>query len=89
MSRLQRILRRGLSSTVHLWPDIRTAYGWVRQAAHLLGNDDGRSLFELRRAYRTLLADMAQQRRTEGVVGMAVATFLRVTQPWRWQVAMP
>lgn len=82
MSRLQRILQRGLSRTAPLWPEIRIAYNWVHQAAHLLGNEADHSIFELRRAYRLLLAEMAQHRETEGFVGVVVATFLRVTRSY-------
>lgn len=39
-------------------------------------------MFALRRAYRMLLAEMAQQRETEGLIGTAVATFLRVTRSY-------
>jgi hypothetical protein len=82
LSRLQRILQRGLSRTAHLWPDIRTTYRWVHRAAHLLGNDAGESVFELRRAYRLLLAEMVRQREADGFVGVAVSTFLRVTKSY-------
>jgi hypothetical protein len=71
-----------VSRTAHLWPAIRVAYGWVHRAAPLLSNEDGLSLFDLRRAYRTLLAEMIQQRETEGLVGTVVATFLRVTRSY-------
>lgn len=82
MSRLQRILQRGLGRTASLWPDIRTTYRWVHRAAHLLGNDAGESVFELRRAYRLLLAEMVRQREADGFVGVAVSTFLRVTKSY-------
>lgn len=52
----------------------------MHRAAHLLGNEDGLSLFDLRRAYRTLLAEMVAQRETDGLLGVVVATFLRVTR---------
>jgi hypothetical protein len=54
----------------------------VYRAAHLLCNEDGFSLFDLRRAYRTLLAEMVQHRGTEGLLGTVVATFLRVTRSY-------
>jgi hypothetical protein len=82
LSRLQRILQRGLGRTAHLWPDIRIAYGWVHHAAHLLSDDLGQDLFQRRRSYRTLLAEMAQKREPEGFIGTVVSTFLRVTKSY-------
>jgi len=82
LSRLQGILQRGLQATAPLWPAIRTVYAWVHQAAHLLANHDEWSVFELRRAYRTLLAEMAQQRETKGVLGEAVCTFIKVSRSY-------
>jgi hypothetical protein len=82
LRRLQRILQRGLTRTAPLWPEIRTAYAWIHRAAQLLGNDEERSVFDLRRCYRQLLAEMAQQRTSAGVVGEAVRTFLRVTRSY-------
>jgi hypothetical protein len=80
--RLRRILQRGLDRTAPLWPAIRTAYQWVHRAAHLLGNDDDRNLFDLRRAYRTLLGEVTAYRTAEGFLAEAVRTFLRVTKSY-------
>ncbi len=82
MSRLQRILQRGLTRTAELWPAIRIAYAWVHRAAHLLANHDAWSVFELRRAYRALLAEMAQQQEIEGLLGEASRTFRTVTRSY-------
>ena len=79
---MQCILQRGLTRTAALWPEIRIAYDWVHQAAHLLANHDACDVFALRRAYRTLLAEMAQQRETAGFLGTVVSTFLRVTRSY-------
>jgi hypothetical protein len=38
---LQALVAKGLATTDAMWPAIRTAYGWVHRAAHLLANDDG------------------------------------------------
>ncbi len=38
LQRLRAILNRGLAETQSLWPDIRSAYGWVHQAACILDN---------------------------------------------------
>lgn len=54
----------------------------MHQAAHLLSNHEDRDVFALRRAYRALLAEMAQQRETEGFIGTAVATFVQVIRSY-------
>lgn len=82
MSRLRRILQRGLARTAHLWPDIRTAYRWVHRAAHLLGDVADLSLFDLRRAYRALLVELTVYRTDDGFLGDAARTFLKVTRSY-------
>jgi hypothetical protein len=80
--RLQLILQRGLARTADLWPAIRTAYQWVHQAAQLLSHHDDFDVFARRRAYRALLAEMAQQREAEGFLGTVVTTFLKITRSY-------
>jgi hypothetical protein len=84
LARLDKLLLRGLSKTASLWPQIRSAYEWIHKAAHLLSNEEGLSIFELRRAYRGLLAQMSPYRQVEGTLSSAVAQFLKVTKSyWR------
>jgi len=80
--RLHALLARGLTATAPLWPEIRTAYGWVHQAAHLLTNAAGHDLFALRRAYRGLLAEMGHERATVGALAPAVEHFRTVTKSY-------
>jgi hypothetical protein len=68
--------------TAPLWPAIRTTYGWVHRAAHLLGNPDGQRVELLRRAYRNLLAEMRRCRHDAGTLAPAVGTFLKVTKSY-------
>lgn len=82
MSKLKRLLQRGLERTAHLWPEIRTAYSFVRQAAHLLANHDDADVFELRHAYRGLLAEIGEHREAEGFLGEAVRIFRKVTKSY-------
>jgi hypothetical protein len=82
LRKLQRLLQRGLTRTACLWPEIRTAYAFVHQAAHLLANHDAADVFALRRAYRGLLAKMAEHREAEGVLGEAVRVFRKVTKSY-------
>lgn len=79
MTRLRRLLDGGLARTAALWPAIRTAYGWVHHAAHLLGQECASGVFERRRAYRALLAEMGREREASGLLGEAARTFRKVT----------
>jgi hypothetical protein len=54
----------------------------VHQAAHLLANADGLDVYELRRAYRGLLAEMGDQRATAGGLAEAVTHFRAVTKSY-------
>jgi hypothetical protein len=80
--RLQALLARGLTATAPLWPEVRIAYGWVQQAAHLLANGAGHDVFALRRAYRGLLAEMAHERTTAGPLAPAIDHFRTVTRSY-------
>ena len=79
LGRLQRLLDRGLTATADHWPAIRTAYGWVHQAAHLLANHDDRPGDAVRAAYQTLLDAMTAGRDTLGTLAPAVDQFQKVT----------
>ena len=72
----------GLEHTRDLWPDVRRAYGWVHQAAHLLTHGAGHDVFALRRAYRGLLAEMAHGRTTVGPLAPAIDHFRTVTRSY-------
>jgi hypothetical protein len=62
-----------------MWPGIRTAFGWVHQAARLLENDDAVSGDEIRRRMEVLLAEMTDEQATVGTLQPAVAHFLKVS----------
>ena len=76
------LLARGLTATAARWPDIRTAYTWVHPAAHLLANSAGQTVYELRRDYRRLLAEMRRERATAGRLAPAVDHFRTVTKSY-------
>jgi hypothetical protein len=82
LRRLQALLARGLTATAPLWPEVRIAYGWVHQAAHVLANAAGHDVFALRRAYRGLLAEMHRERATVGALAPAIAHFHTVTKSY-------
>lgn len=79
LRRLQQLLVAGLTKTAALWPVIRQAYAWVHRAAHLLENETGHDVWELRRAYRGVLAEMQAGRPTLGELAPAVGHFRKVT----------
>ena len=60
-------IRRGLSA---LWPPIRLAFGWVHQAAHILGRE-GADKQAARKRLGGLLGAMARHRDKAG--GLAPA----------------
>lgn len=79
MSRLLRLLRRGLDATAPTWPTLRAAYDLVHQAAHLLGNGDGADGATVQACYAAHLAAMRAGRDQLGALGGAIDRFLRVS----------
>ena len=65
-----------------MWPPIRLSYGWVHQAAHILTNEQGLRIEELRRGYRHLLSEMLSRREEAGELRGAVSLFLKVTKSY-------
>ncbi len=89
MERLDALLRKGLEATAVFWPDLRQAYVWVRQAAHLLGDDAvERSVEDRQAAYRALLATITAQRDTLPSLSAAMEHFLTVTDSY-WAGLFP
>jgi hypothetical protein len=76
------MLVRALVQTAPLWPPIRLAYSWVHRAAHILKNEEGLCVEELRRDYRQLLAGMLRQKEQAGELQSAVLLFLKVTKSY-------
>lgn len=76
------MIGHGLAGTADQWPAIRTAFGWLHQAAHLLNNSSGRSAPTLRRAYRCLLAKMRRGADRVGPLESAVHHFVKVTDSY-------
>lgn len=79
LSRLDRLLVRGLEATAALWPPIALTFDWVHQAAHLLGNEAGHAAVVVRAAYDRLLDEMRARRDTAGSLAPAIDHFLKVT----------
>jgi hypothetical protein len=70
---------KGLAATDAMWPAIRTAYGWVHQAARLLENEDGLTGGDVRQQMDDLLAEMRAEQASVGALRPAVAHFLKVS----------
>jgi hypothetical protein len=79
LARLHRLVRRGLTAPATDWPALRTAYGWVHDAAHLLGNHDNGSGANLRAQYQDLLETMRSERDDLGTLASAIDHFEKVT----------
>lgn len=79
---MHKLLGAGLDHTAGMWPSISQAYEWVHRAANILNNSEGRDVFELRREYRALLAEMKHGKEDLGEIASVVACFLKVTRSY-------
>src|SRR5262249_17464367 len=82
LERLKAILARGLAETAPLWPDIRTAYGFVHRAARILGNEEGNGASYVRRDYRQLLGQMLAHRDETPFLHQAFCQFVKVSKSY-------
>jgi hypothetical protein len=82
LTRLRAILARGLEATEALWPDVRTAFGWVHRAAAVLRNKKGLSAAGVRRRYRGLIGAIARHRESCGSLRDAFEHFRKVTRSY-------
>ena len=83
LQRLRRLLGRGLQETQPLWSDIRTAYEWVHQAAHILGNDEALTAEQVEHRFDELITMMAAHRDQAGTLAAAIDHFMKVTASYR------
>jgi len=81
LSRLKGLIDRGLTATADLWPPIRTAFGWVHQAARILGTA-GIDAAAARRRLGGLLGAMSWRRGAVGALSTAVDHFIRVSRSY-------
>lgn len=70
---------KGLAATDAAWPAIRTTYGWVHHAAHLLANEEAAPTTMVQAQLAALLAEMRRDQATVGPLAPAVAHFLKVS----------
>ena len=65
-----------------MWPDIRYAYGWLKEAANILKNEASESAAAVRERYQALLSRMREQAEQAGELKSAVDHFLKVSQSY-------
>jgi len=79
---LYHLIARGLARTAALWPAVQVAYGWVHQAAHILGNEAGLDAGAVRRRLHGLIGAMIRHQSKAGRLSGAVAHFRKVTRSY-------
>jgi hypothetical protein len=84
LTRLRRLLRQGLEQTAALWPEVRTAYRWVRRVTRLLKNESQRSAGQVRHQLARLLTRMRQAARQAATPALAdqLRHFVKVTRSY-------
>jgi len=81
LHRLKGLIDRGLATTAGLWPSIRLAFGWVHQAAHILGTE-GIDRAVAQQRLGGLLGAMAAHRDRVGELAPAVDHFIKVSRSY-------
>jgi hypothetical protein len=81
LRRLKGLIDRGLTATADLWPPIRTAFGWVHRAAHILGTA-GIAAATARHQLGGLLGAMARHRAAAGDLAPAADHFVKVSHSY-------
>jgi hypothetical protein len=83
LTKLRRLLRRGLEQTAALWPPVQAAYRWVRRVAKLLANETQRPAAEVRRRLSRILSAMRRAARTREPEQRAwLRHFVKVTKSY-------
>lgn len=75
-------MQRGLAATAALWPEIRTAFAWVHQAATILDDEQDGTAAQRRQRLAGLLGGMSSHGQRLETLGGAVAHFLKVTRSY-------
>ena len=81
MTYLKGMVRRALDTTALVWPPIAVAFGWVHQAAHILGRAEC-SAEQVRRQLGGLLGVMSRHRASAGSLASGVGHFLKVSRSY-------
>jgi len=78
---LKGTIAKGLKATSKLWPPLVMAFGWLHQAAHILGLED-KSGSVIRKKLGGLLGGMQRHRASAGKLKDAVSHFVKVSQSY-------
>ena len=81
MRQLKGFVDRALAATAQLWGPIGVAYGWVHEAAHILGSADATGP-AVRARLGGLLGAMRRHRAATGPLGGAVDHFVKVSRSY-------
>ncbi len=84
LTRLRAVLAKGLEATAASWPDVRSAYEWVRRASSILANQAGLDAAGVRARYEDLIAETTREAGCRQATGRcaAVGHFLKVTRSY-------
>lgn len=74
-------MSQGLTSTASLWPAVLVAFGWVHEAAHILGQTES-SAAEVRRRLSGLLGAMKRHKNSAGRLSGAIDHFVKVSRSY-------
>ena len=77
------MLGKGLEATGASWPEIRTAFGWVRRLAAVLANSKGNGAAAVRTRFDATIAALARHRTALGPLAGAFDHFRKVTRSYR------
>lgn len=76
------MVRRSLTETAKLWPDIRRGFAWVHHVASILKNEAGRRRLQVQRRFSGLLGALSAHRKLAGAQQTAIEHFLKVTRSY-------
>ena len=74
---------RGLSETADLWPTVERGFGFVHQAAGILGNKEGLGGAAVRERYQDLPGEIGSQVGDASPLQPALEHFLKVTDSYQ------
>ncbi len=80
---MQQIIARALVETAAAWDPIQRAYRWVRTAAHVLANHEGKERADVKEAFVRVLRSIGVTKRHCGPLEDSLTHFLKVTRSYR------
>ena len=77
---MRQIETSALSRTATLWPPIKSAYGLVYQAAHILANQEEQTEAQVREAYLAWIKHMQKRKASLSLLSTAIDHFVEITE---------